>query len=81
MLMGFDELPRIPALHQPKADEQPSEQQDFRRQEQPHTDLAGIELLLHRGKMMLMVRIVTMGIVRVNINSGGAHAWVTGSGR
>ena len=69
MLVRFDELLRIARLHQAEADEQAAEQQDFGRQEQPHTDLAGIGLLLHGGEVMLMMRVtsVTVGIVRMNI--------------
>ena len=48
----------IARLHHAEADEQAAEQQNFGRQEQPHTDLAGIELLLHRGEMMLMMRVI-----------------------
>jgi hypothetical protein len=61
-------------LHQAEADEQAAEQQDFRGQEQPHTDLAGIELLLHGGKVMLMIRIMLtmliMAAVGVNVRGG-----------
>ena len=41
-----------------EGDRTAAEQQDFGRQEQPHADLAGIELLLHGGEVMLMVRVV-----------------------
>ena len=58
VLMGFDEFPRVLVLHQAKAYEQPAEQQNFGSDEQPHPQLAGIELLLHRGEVMLMVRVV-----------------------
>ena len=58
MVMRLDECLRKLGLHQAEADEQASEQQDFGNQEQPHPDLAGIELLLLRGEMMLQSRIV-----------------------
>ncbi len=41
-----------------EADEQPAEQQDFRREEQPHPDLRGIELLLERREVVLQPRVV-----------------------
>ena len=72
----------IARLHHAEADEQAAEQQNFGRQEQPHTDLAGIELLLHRGEVMLMVRIVAVAVVHVavrvvlKIDGGCAHACV-----
>ena len=58
MLVRFDEFLRIARLHQAEAGEEAAEQQNFGRQEQPHTDLAGIELLLHVGEVMLKMRIV-----------------------
>ena len=78
--MGGDELLRIPVLHQAEAGEEASEGEDFGDQEQPHTDLAGIELLLHGGEVMLMMRIMlTTVAVRVlmDINRGCAHTCVT----
>ena len=61
----------------PKPTNRPPNSQDFGGQEQPHTNLAGIELLLHGGEVMLVVRIVlTMLIVaavRVNVDSGRTH--------
>ena len=78
VLVRFDKFLRIAGLHQAEADEQAAEQQNFGRQEQPHTDLAGIELLLHRGEVMLMMRIVGVHDARpcaVKIDwSGCAHA-------
>ena len=58
MLVRLDEFARVTALHQAEADEQASEKQNFGGQEQPHTDFDGIELLLHRGEVMLMVRVI-----------------------
>ena len=76
MLMGFDEFPRVLVLHQAEAYEQPAEQQNFGSDEQPHTQLAGIELLLHRGEMMLMVRVVLVipvPAVRMNVRGSSTH--------
>ena len=78
--VGCDELLRILVLHQAEAGEQASEGQDFGRQEQPHTDLAGIELLLHGGEMMLMMRIMLTAVavrILMDINRGCAHTCVT----
>jgi hypothetical protein len=75
--VGFNEFLRIAVLHQAEAYEQPPEQQDFRSQEQPHTKLAGIELLLHRGEVVLMVRVVLVfpvPAVRLNVSCRRAHA-------
>src|SRR6185295_18294419 len=64
-------------LHQAESEKQPAEQQDFSSQEQPHTDLTGIELLLHGGKVMLMIRIMLtmliMAAVGVNVRGGCTH--------
>jgi hypothetical protein len=68
MLMRFFELFREARLHHSEAYKQASEQQNFGREKQPHTDLAGIELLLHRGEVMLMVRVVVaVSIVTVAV--------------
>ena len=56
--VGSHELLRIFVLHQTETGEQAAEGQDFSDQEQPHTNLAGIELLLHGGEVMLLMRIV-----------------------
>ena len=58
MMMRFDESQRVRRLLQGEADEQSSEQQDFRGQEQPHPDLARIELLLKRREVVLQPRVV-----------------------
>jgi len=60
--MRFLKLLRETRLHHSEADKQASEKQDFSGQEQPHTNLAGIELLLHGGEMMLMMRIVRVAV-------------------
>lgn len=82
MFVGFEELLRVAILHQAEADEQAAEQQNFGRQKQPHTDFAGIELLLHGGEVMLVVGVFTMRMavavrplfVRiVQIDCGCAH--------
>ena len=71
VLVGFDKFPRVLVLHQAEAYEQPAEQQDFGNDEQPHTQLGGIELLLHRGEVMLMVRVVRMfAVPAVRMNVG-----------
>jgi hypothetical protein len=62
MFVRFDEFLRIAILHQPEADEKTTERQNFSHQEQPHTNLAGIELLLHRCEMALMMRIALRSV-------------------
>ena len=81
MLMRFFKVFGKARLHHSEAYKQASEQQNFGCQEQPHTDFAGIELLLHRGEVMLMVRIVvavaivTMAVrVVLKIDGRSAHA-------
>ena len=69
---------RIAVLHQAKAYEQAAEEQNFRRQEQPHTELAGIELLLHGGEVMLMIGIVlvlSVPVVRMNSKKIQSLGW------
>ena len=73
--MRFHEFARIASLHHSKANKQSAEQQDFRRQEQPHADLGSVELLLHRGEVMLMVRIVVTAVT-VNVYAGRTHSFV-----
>ncbi len=63
-------------LHHAEADEQPAEQQDFRRQEQPHADLAGVELLLHGGEVVLQDTVVlTVRIVLPAVYSCGCTSF------
>src|SRR4029077_5043046 len=69
---------RILALHQTEPSEQSAEGQDFGSQEQPHTNLAGIELLLHGGEVMLMMRIMLSTVpvrILMNINRCRTHAF------
>jgi hypothetical protein len=61
-MMRSNECFRMRGLLQREPDEQTSEQQDFRRQEQPHADFPGVELLLERREMVLQPWIV-LGVV------------------
>ena len=85
VFVRFLELFREARLHHSEADEKASKQQNFGGQEQPHTDLAGIELLLHGGEMVLMVGIampvLAARLVGMKIDDGSAHTWVTVRGR
>jgi hypothetical protein len=65
--VGCHEFLRIAVLHQAEAGEKASKGQDFGDQEQPHTDLAGIELLFHGGEVMLMMRIMLTTAVAVRV--------------
>src|SRR4051812_6061477 len=61
-MVRLHESQRVRRLHERKSDKQATEQQNFRREKQPHADLAGIELLFEGRKMMLQSRIV-LGVV------------------
>ena len=54
LIKRFGEL----GLHVRETREQPAEHHDFGGEEQPHTDLRGIELLFLRRKVMLKVSIM-----------------------
>ncbi len=58
VVMGGKERVRKLCLREAEPNEQASEQQDFCRQEQPHTKLAGIELLFPVYEMVLQVRVM-----------------------
>ena len=58
MVVRFEERLRVRRLLQSEAHEQSAEHQNFGREEQPHADLRGIELLLESGEVVLQPRIV-----------------------
>jgi hypothetical protein len=52
-MVRFDKRFGMRGLLQREAYEQSSEQQNFRRQEEPHPDLRGVELLFERREVVL----------------------------
>ena len=63
VMMAGDKGCRVPGLHDSEANEQAPEEQDLRCQKQPHANFGGVELLLHRRKVMLMKGIVLVGML------------------
>ncbi len=66
----------VHGLHDAEAHKQAAEQKDFCDEEQPHADLAGIDLLLHVRKMMLQPGFVVLAVF-IDSVCGWCHACVS----
>jgi hypothetical protein len=66
VVSGFEGFRELRLLHA-EADKKTAEKQDFRRQEQPHADLRGVELLRHFREMVLQVRVVPVSVTVVAV--------------